>query len=113
MIGKLLAKRQENTKISLAALAVKSGQFGSNPIEVFWPKSTVGVCSLTVLVPGLERKWKILFLDKGEQCFMWCSLCRDAPSTLFYLFILVILKKAPSKMLLIWSFVHPCHMLKT
>lgn len=42
MIGKLCAKRQKNAKISLATIAVKSGQFGSNPFEVFWPKSTIG-----------------------------------------------------------------------
>lgn len=75
MIGKLLAKKQENTKISLATVTVKSGQFGSNPVEVFWPKSTTGTCSLTILIPGLERKWKILFFNDREQ-----SVLYDVPS---------------------------------
>lgn len=70
MIGELSAKRQENTKMSLATIAVKSGQFG-RPVEVFWPKSTVGICSLTILIPGLERKWKILCFDKREQSVLY------------------------------------------
>lgn len=90
MVGKLLAKRQENT----VTIAVKSGQFGSSPVEVCQPKSTVGICSLTILTLDLERKWKILFFDKGKQSVLCCFHCREVPSTLFYLFILVILKKS-------------------
>ena len=71
MIGKLLAKRQEYTKASLATIAVKSGQFGSNPVEVFRPKSAVGIPSLTILILTLERKWKILFFDKREQSVLY------------------------------------------